>query len=355
MDANPQVSVIVCHHVGRDLLNRCIQSYRNAYWSYPYTELIVVTSDPTLTNPLIDKLLFLEDGPAAKRNLGVEHATGEVIVFLDDDVEIKSDCLKAFVDFFADHPDAGMLFAKIYKMEEGRRDEFDDCGSWLTASGFLYARAGAGQRDRGQYETAVPILASKSATCAIRRSAFESSGGFDPTYYILGEETDLAWRVWLSGLTVWYVPTAISWHAFGCESLKPKADYYTIERTMTYGARNYLSLLWTHLGTARLVAILPAHVSAWIAALLGFSARGDGRRALAIMRGLWQALYRLPDLCRKRHHSQSRRRVSDRHLWPLISYQPPVSYYATRLWRYWTTQLHGGWLLLFLLNYKNNS
>lgn len=303
---------------------------------------MVCTSDPTYT-PLDERitLLFMEDGPAAKRNLIAARSRSPYLIYLDDDCEISPYTCYEFVRWMEEHPRCGMVFGKIYKMAEGRRRELDAAGSWITWTGFLWDRAGNQQRDHGQYDTPTRCLSSKSATCIVRRSTFHTVGGFDSTYYILGEETDLAWRVWLRGWEVWYVPTAVSWHAFGCESLKPRADYYTIRRTMTYGCRNYLSLLWTNLGTWKLTTILPTHVCAWIISAMGFAIRGDPKRAVAIMQGLYEALRRMSYLQRKRHYTQSTRVCSDRQLFPIICYSTGFSYYLKRLWRYWTTQLHG--------------
>ena len=334
----PCVSVIVCHHRGRTLIDRCLTSVRASQGVT--VDLVVVTSDPTYTAP-VGRLLFLDDGPAAKRNLGVAHSDAEYCVFLDDDVEVSPDCLAAFVRFLETHPTCGMAFAKILKMEEGRRDEFDDCGSWLTWTGFLWARAQNKQYDRGQFDVPTRILASKSATCIITREAFNRVRGFDQSYYILGEETDLAWRVWLSGAEVWYVPTAVSWHAFGCESLKPKQEFYTDERIFYRGCKNYLSLLWTNVGLGRLSRTLPPHVSAWVLSAAGFFFTGHPRRSVQIMRALWDTARTLPDLQRNRRRVQTTRVISDRVLWPLISYQPPFSYYWQRMTRYLTQGLHG--------------
>lgn len=331
------MAFIIPHHTGR-LIDRCLASVKTTV-GVRY-ETVVLTSDRTYTTTEAAQY-FVEGGPAHKRNVGASVTRAPVLVFLDDDVEISPYTAYAFWRFLEETPACGMAFAKIYKMAEGRRKELDDCGSWLTWTGFLFARAGNRQLDRGQFETPQRVLASKSATCAIRRDAFTRVGGFDAKYYILGEDSDIAWRVWLQGLEVWYVPTAVSWHAFGCETLKPKADYYTIERTMTYGCRNYLSLLWTNLGTARLCTTFPTHLSAWFAAALGFSLSGDARRGLAIMRGVWAFVRRLPDLFRKRHRVQSTRVISDRTLFRHISYNPSFSYYLNRMYRYWNSQLHG--------------
>ena len=341
----PDVSVIVCHHTNR-LIDRCLDSIRLSV-GVTY-EVIVITSDDTYSTKDAE-VYFLEDGPAGKRNLGAKYAKGNLLVFLDDDVEISPYCLYEFKVWMEEHPTCGMAFGRIYKMAEGRRQELDDCGSWLTWTGFLFARAQNRVRDCAQFNAPVRILASKSATCSIRRSTFQLAGRFDADYFILGEETDLAWRVWLSGLEVWYVPTAVSWHAFGCFELKPKNNFYTIERTMTYGCRNYLSMLWTNLGTWRLLLTFPTHLCAWLCAALGFCASGDANRGMAIMRGMSEFCHNLPDLQRKRHRVQSNRVVSDQVLFQSIYYSPRFSYYLKRMWRYWNTQLHGVILLGFLL------
>jgi hypothetical protein len=331
----PRVSVVICHHVSR-LIDRCLQSVADSQGVE--AEVLVITSDPTYLNDAVT-VYFLDDGPAGKRNFGASKSHAETIIFLDDDLEVSPFCLYELWRFLAETPQCGMAFARIRNM--ARRYELDDCGSWLTWTGFLWARAGNAQRDTGQYHRPVRILSSKSATCVVRRDGFNASGRFDADYFILGEETDLAWRMWLRGYDVWYCPTALSWHAFGCESIKPRADFYTIRRTITYGCRNYLSLLWTNLGALRLAIILPIHLSAWGISVLGFLCRGDFKRALAIMRGMQEFVARLPALSRKRHRVQSTRVISDRTLFRSIHVSPGWRYYLTRTHRYLTTQLHG--------------
>lgn len=306
-------------------------------------EVIIVTSDPTYQVPTEGvprhiRLLYEEGGPAHKRNVGVRYASGKHLVFLDDDVEVGFATLHALWCWLEDHPKCGMVFAKIYNME--RRREFDDCGSWLTWTGFLWARAGNGQTDHGQYDIPERCLASKSATCGARREAFFAAGGFDSSYFILGEETDLAWRMWLRGWECWYNPLAVSWHAFGT-SLKPKTEYYTLERIHRYGCRNYLSLLLTNLGAARLWRIFPCHLLGWVVAALGFALSGKATRAKLVCYGLWDVLRGLPRILQKRKTVQQLRCRCDRQLMPLISRQIGLGYYLGRITRYVTQGLHG--------------
>ena len=336
----PTVSVIIPHHVGRKFIHRCLASL--AISEGVTFEVLVVTSDGTyyIPEPMEHwaRHIYVEGGPAHKRNEGVRQTTGETIVFLDDDTEVSPYFLYECVRGLQALPKAGMLFTRIYNGE--RREELDDCGSWLTWTGFLYARASNRTLSAVELNQPTRCLASKSAGCAIRRGAFYRAGGFDASYFILGEETDLAWRVWLSGQEVWYWPSAVCWHWFNTGA-KPVQDFYTLQRIHTYGCRNYLRLLTSNLGTLRLVRTLPWHLLAWLVAALGFLARGQPRRAGAIGQGVAQYLSTLPATLRKRAQVQRQRVVSDAQLWPLVTTHIPWTYYPQRMIQYIWNGLHG--------------
>src|SRR3990167_2506902 len=309
----PKLSVIVCHHQG-ELWRGCFESLAQS--GGVDFELIVVSSAPSESWAGEWFTVISEPGgPAHKRNVGARCAKGELLVFLDDDTEVSPYTLHNFWLGFQAIPTAEMLFARIYNME--RRSELDDCGSWLTPTGFLYARASNTKISHDELTRPTRCLASKSAGCAIRREAFFRVGGFDASYFILGEETDLAWRVWLQGGEVWYWPFAVLWHSFNT-SIKPVTDYYTLVRVHTYGCRNYLRCLTTNLGLLRLVRTLPLHLLGWLVAATLFACRGQARRSMCILRGIAQYLQTLPATLHKRRAVQASRQGSDRELMPDI-------------------------------------
>ncbi len=331
----PTSSVIICHHAG-SLILRCLDSLWKAQGNF---EVILITSMKSFNYAHSNLTIVYEDGgPDHKRNVGAKIARGKYLVFLDDDVEIREDCIVNFGRFMDCMPDVGMAFAKILNME--RRKEFDDCGSFLTWSGFLFARAQNNQEDFGQYDYPCRILASKSATCIIRRNLFDILKGFDESFYILGEETDLAWRVWLQGHEVWYTPNAVSWHAFGT-SLKPPASYYTLSRIHYLGCKNYLTLLTTHLPWERGVFIIPGQIAVWIVAATGFCLRGQFRRGFYILAGIAAWSKGLNKTLRKIVYLKMSKKISGRSFLPLVTHNPPLRYYTDRLFRYLSQGLHG--------------
>mgnify|MGYP001559050194 CR=1 FL=1 len=332
----PVVSVVIPHHTGT-LIHRCLESLTKQEGVTP--QIIVVTSDTNFrTLDYHIEQLFSTDGPAGKRNFGVRFAKSRFIAFLDDDVEISPFCLYEMWACLKDNPKVGMCYAKILNME--RRKEFDDAGSYLTCTGFLWARAENGVEDTGQFDEPCEILASKSATCMVRRGAFFEAGGFDKDYFILGEETDLSWRMWLKGWRVLYWPQAVSWHAFNT-SLKPKPKFYTDERIFYRGCHNYINLLLTNLGTRRLLCTLPLHISVWLVSAVGFALRGEWRRSWLILRGIWANFTGWRVILAKRRRVQSSRGVSDRILMQTISRSPRFRYYTDRMRRYLSQGIHG--------------
>lgn len=326
--------VVVPHHRGR-LIDRCLETIQSSDLGPYSVKTITVSSDPDYP-----ATIYSTTGPAEKRNLAVKFygSTHKYLIFLDDDLELGRYTLWNMIQAMEAKPQCGMGFTKILNME--RRQEFDDCGSWLTWTGFLWARAGNAVLDVGQFDAPEKVLASKSACCIVRRDAFLEAGGFDDDYYILGEETDLAWRIWLTGRECWYFPSAVSWHAFNT-GLKPKDQYYTDERVFYRGCRNYLNLLLTNLGTTTLVATLPIHLSGWLVSAAGFVLTGHPRKALMIVSGIISVVRTIKPTLRKRKKVQGNRKLSDRQLLPLISRNPGWAYYAGRLKRYWTQQTHG--------------
>ena len=330
------LSVIVCYHVG-DLLQRCLDSVRKSE-QIKY-EIIVVSSIPAIQVGEDVLLIHSVEGPAYKRNLASRFARGKYLVFLDDDVTISPYTLYHLWQFMERHKKTGIGFAKIFKMT--RRNIFDDCGSFLLYNGFIWSRAGNEIEDKGQYDSPCMIFSSKSATCIARRSSFLDVGGFDSSYYILGEESDLSFRMWLKGYEVWYIPEARSWHAFGCEEIKPTKEFYNISRIHRNGSRNYIQMLLTNVGTFRLSFMLPLHLFGWLLAIIFFCLKGQLNRAFLIILGFFDVLRTIPNILKKRKKIQDSRVISDKDLFEIILKKPPKGYFRERLLRYVIRGRHG--------------
>src|SRR3990167_6817853 len=197
MLSKPLVSVIVCHHKG-NLIDGFVQSL--AKQTLKNYELIVMSDCYSPTTTLDGRLHIIpsSDMPARKRNIGAKYAHGRYFAFFDDDVEIEPDCLENLLEQASsskyDSFTIGMSYGKLYKADEPTR--FDEVGGFLTWTGFIWSRAGQNIVDEGQYDRPGPIFSGKYASCMLPKYIFDEVGGFDESFGILGEESDLAWRIW---------------------------------------------------------------------------------------------------------------------------------------------------------------
>ena len=328
-----KVSIIICHHKGR-LIDKAVDSLLKS--KLVELQIIVVTSDETYQDERV-KVVFQNGGPAHKRNVGFRFAEHPLIAFFDDDIEVRPYAVFHMAKAFKD-PSIGMVFGKLLNMEF--RNRFDEAGSYLTSSGFLWARAESGVLDQGQFEREEYILAGKSAACMIQRRVFSEIGMFDPSYEILAEETDLSWRVWLYGYKVLFVPSSVTFHAFNTK-FKP-ADMYTPKRVYFNGCRNYISMLMTNLGNRELIIPVAVQFVVWTMAGLGFLVTGKIEAGVNVFKGLGWVIAHFHHILSKRFKVQKARKITDRELLLMVRRNPPVSYYINRFFSYIKTGRHGG-------------
>lgn len=317
------ISIIICHWQG-NLIYHCLNSLENVK-----AQKIVVTTDMDYHKIFSDvSTLYLIkelNNPTLKRNQGAILAKGEYLVFMDDDVEVKSDCIDNMADYLDNHSEVGMLYAMLYKMDN--HAIIDTSGSFLTWCGFLY-------ETYLNRISPLPILSGKSALCMIRKDLFDKIGKFDEDFVIYGEETDLSWRVWLAGYKIMVLPSAIGYHAFET-SLKP-GSYYNQKFIHYHGCKNYLTMLIKNL-PARKLYIVGINALIWL--LVSFALWFRNRKgAIWIWQGIGYNIVNFKYIWNKRKKIE---RV-DENFYKYIYRNPPISYYINRFTDYIQHQLHGG-------------
>jgi len=110
-----------------------------------------------------------------------------------------------------------------------------------------YAKTSAGIVEARQWPRAHPKefdLATGNTPWAsgafslIDSEVFAAIGGFDPVFFLYGEDVDLSWRVWLAGKRVVHAPKAICSHFTGLYSYRSDRFYYE----NFYSMRNFIVL-----------------------------------------------------------------------------------------------------------------
>ncbi len=178
-------------------------------------------------------------GAARARNLGSEHACGEILAFLDDDAIPEPGWLSAFARAFRESkPRPGMVGGRVTPAWEGPRP------AWLPDEFMsLLGAYDAGDRARAFPAGDFPM----SGNFALPRALMQQLGGFDTRLgfdegrsnpLLGGEDSHLGLKVANAGLPVLYDPGAEIRHLIRGGKLTPR---YLIRRLYWHG-RTYVQL-----------------------------------------------------------------------------------------------------------------
>lgn len=225
----PYVSVIVPTWNRADLLKATIGSLLNQAYPSSRYELIIVddgSSDSTsrivkdlqsvVQAPVIRYSSQPHRGPNAARNAGLSLASGQLICFVDDDVEAPPGWLRAITHGSWRFPAAECFGGPIRLRLEGQAPRL--CGR---------EPLGETELDLGPVDKLVhprlgdpSVEAVWSANMAIRREAVERAGPFDEALSIYGDELEWEVRLHERGGAIAYLHDAWLWHRRTAQDLR---------------------------------------------------------------------------------------------------------------------------------------
>ena len=223
-------------------------------------------------------------GIPAGRNLGASHATGELVLFLDDDgLLATTDILaRAQASFLAD-PWLAVVTMRIVDPETGETQRRH------------VPRLRVGDPSRGSWVTT--FLGGASV---VRRSAFEEVGGYPGEFFYAHEETSVAWKLIDQGYRIRYAGELVMHHP-GFPPAR-HVEYHHLT------ARNRVLLARMHLP----VVIATLYLCVWLLLTLLRQRNGFG----ASLRGAVEGL---------RMSEVARQPIRWRTVWQLTRYgRPPI-------------------------------
>ena len=217
-DNNPLVSIVILNYNGKQFLYKNLTSVFQS--DYPNFEVILVDNGSSDESVYFVKSHFGQTaklkiivnsnnlGASEGRNIGIKHARGEILVFLDNDTFVHPQWLAKIVKAFREDRSIGAVQCKILRAENP--ELIDSTGGFLDYFAFATQR-GLMELDVGQYNAQTEIFYAGGAF-AFKRAVLNEIGLFDPAYFVWYEETDLCWRTWLSGYRIVYLPNSIVYH-----------------------------------------------------------------------------------------------------------------------------------------------
>jgi GT2 family glycosyltransferase len=203
--SEPAVSVLICTKNRRADVARALASLRADGVPSADVEIVVVeeTAEPAPVPDARYVTLPPEGrGFAHVRNLAVQSARGEILVFVDDDCEVERGWLAALLAPLRADPGLGGVAGAVL-VRDCNAIGYAESILGFPGGGLRYLAAAGGR--------VVPTTHLSTCNCAYRRAAIEGAGGFSPLAALGGEDSLLAERV-SARWPCRYVPTAVVYH-----------------------------------------------------------------------------------------------------------------------------------------------
>ena len=231
-----RVSIIIPTKDSAALLDRCLGSLFERT-SHPNFEVVLVDNDTSEPEALevmqrhpVRRVPF--PGPfnfSRANNLGVQTASGSLLVFLNNDTEIVTPDWLQQLAYFAEQQDVGAAGALLVYEDETVQHAGVALGMRGTADHTMRGFPLGVDGYAGSLVCAREVSAVTAACMMMRRSLFDQIGGFNEHFFTAYQDVDLCLRLRDKGLRIIYTPEARVVHH---ESVSRKRYYDMVDRML---------------------------------------------------------------------------------------------------------------------------
>lgn len=232
----PSVSIIIPTKDAPELLGRCLKSVSEKT-SYPEFEVILMDNETTDERAL----QLMEQYPVRRipspnpfnfsraNNQGAMAATGEFLVFLNNDTEIITENWLQYLLYYAEQPEVGAAGALLIYEDRTVQHAGVALGMRGTADHTMRGFPMGVDGYAGSLACAREVSAVTAACLMIRKSLFHEIGGFNEHFFTAYQDVDLCLRLRERGLRLICTPQALVVHH---ESVSRRSYYDMIDRTL---------------------------------------------------------------------------------------------------------------------------
>lgn len=220
-------------------------------------------------------------GFAEGYNRALQQVEAEYVVLLNSDVEVTPHWLEPLCAYMDAHPEVAACQPKI--RSERNKEYFEYAGAsggYLDKYGYPFCRGrifDVVEKDKGQYDSVVPVFWATGAALFIRLKDYREVGGLDGRFFAHMEEIDLCWRLGSRGRGLVCVPQSVVYHV-GAATLKKES----LRKTFL-NFRNNLLMLYKNLPEKELNKVLWMRGLLDVVAATVFFLKGEKENARAVL------------------------------------------------------------------------
>jgi ADP-heptose:LPS heptosyltransferase/GT2 family glycosyltransferase len=216
-----KISIIIPTIAARGLVKTCLDSIRekSTYRDFEFVCLDNIRNDPespwkSWLRENADQVVEIDEDFNWSRfnNLGAAHATGDYLLFLNDDIEvIEPSWLEALLEC-AQRPDVGVVGPRLLYPD----GKVQHAGLFLSGPGLArHAFRFAAADDPGYFGLALTqrnMIGVTGACMLMSRGVFETVGGFNEAHSVINNDLDFCLRCHRHGFRVVYTPHTSLYH-----------------------------------------------------------------------------------------------------------------------------------------------
>jgi GT2 family glycosyltransferase len=236
------LSVIIVNWNTRDLLCQCLDSLTQKVEGIEM-EILVVDNGSTdgSVAAVRDKfpgVRLIENpvnmGFAKANNQAISLSSGEYLLLLNPDTQVKDETVVKMLSFMDAHAEAGLVGAQLLNADGSKQNSianFPSLATELLNKSLLRRLFPEKFPGKGRdYPGPVEVDSVIGACMMVRRKAVEQMGLLDEKFFLFLEETDWCYRIKKAGWKVYHIPQAEIFHFQGksaeAEKGKARIEYY---------------------------------------------------------------------------------------------------------------------------------
>ena len=300
-----QLVVVIVNYNSTSLLQRCLSALRR---QTRVPDKIVVVDNASTDPKVLPELTALgqieviynltNQGYGAAINRACQDlAQDDLLICLNPDAFPEPGCLAALETAADEYPEVGSFATLMLNADNPHI--IDGAGDLQSISGHARRRGHGKLRSTLQLADG-KVFAACGGACLYRVSAFRHVGGFDESYFMYSEDSDLGFRLQMAGFSCRFVSTAVVHHQGSATTGGYGSDFCVF-----HGNRNVVWLTVKNFPSVLLPLAALSHVV--IATLLALQMLVLGQLGV-FLRGKWAGVRQMGGAWRARKTVQ--RRVS---------------------------------------------
>ncbi|MBU0731894.1 glycosyltransferase family 2 protein [Patescibacteria group bacterium] len=233
-----KLSIIIVSWNVKDKLKTCLTSLYKNISDFDFEVIITDNAStdgtPEMVKADFPQAKFIQNktnlGFGAANNIGLKEATGEYILCLNDDTEIKNNIFPPLFQKFEHNNKLGMIGCQILNPNNTNQESvrkfptLKDQAVILTKMHNLFPRSIEKYTQKGfDYNKEQEVDQVMGAFMLTKRSVLDEAGLFDERFFLWFEEVDLQKRIHDAGYEIVYTPDASIIHDKGASFYQLKA------------------------------------------------------------------------------------------------------------------------------------